>query len=163
MPYGSNFSSGFIGQFSDKEFRDAYVADQVKLRIAMAIKTLREQASRQWSQKDLGDRAGKPQSVISRLEDPDYGKMSLQTLLEVAAAFDLPLFVDISDWSDWFRRGADVSKSALERESFAPEKLAAPANTETASGKFPSFGVPPLTSPANGDDVNGGTNYSMAL
>jgi transcriptional regulator with XRE-family HTH domain len=148
MPYGSHFSSQFIEQLSEKEVRDEFVADRVKTHIALAIKALREQAGREWSQKDLGDRADKPQSVISRLEDPDYGKMSLQTLLEVAAAFDLPLLVDIADWSDWLIRTADLSKSALERTSFDSDKLAQPPSVE-ASGVLPSFEMPETLTSAN--------------
>lgn len=154
MLSGSNFSSDFVAQFEDKEFRDAFVADRVKLRIAMLIKNLREQEGREWSQKELGDRADKLQSVISRLEDPDYGKMTLQTLLEVSAAFDLPLFVDIAEWRDWFKGTSDFSKAALERTSFEEADLTEPPIEEAQGSDMPTFRVPgPLTS-ANRNDMD---------
>lgn len=124
MNSGSNFSEEFIDELSqDKEFRDVYVADQVRARFALLIKALREQPNRGWSQAVLAERMGKTQSAISRIEDPDYGKLTVQTLLEVAAAFDLPLWIDIPEWSEWLRRMEQVEASCLYREGFDAAKL----------------------------------------
>jgi len=116
MPYGLPWSEQFIEQLSDRELRDEYVADRVRSRFALLIRALREQ--RGWSQAELGRQMGKPQSVVSRLEDPEYGKLSLQSMLEVAQAFDLPIWIDLPEWDEWFRLIGDVEASRLRRRSF---------------------------------------------
>lgn len=123
MTFGSHLSEAFLSDLRDKEFRDEYVADQVRTRIALLIRALREQADRNWSQTRLGQEMGKPQSVVSRIEDPDYGKLSLQTLLEVCAAFDLPLWIDIPEWGDWFQMMRNVPNSGTSRASFDADKI----------------------------------------
>lgn len=125
----SSWTKDFVEQLSDKEFRHAFMADQVRTHIALAIRILREQAGREWSQTELGRRCGKPQSWISRLEDPEYGKVSLSTLLEIAEAFDLPLLVQFPEWSDWLVRMKDQSKGDFEKSGFDAASLGQFANT----------------------------------
>jgi len=108
MPYGSPWSEQFVRQLSDKEVRSEFAADQIRARIALLIRSLREQSDRNWTQAELGERAGKPQNVISRFEDPNYGKMSLQSLFDLAAAFDLPVWIDMPKWEEWFALINDV-------------------------------------------------------
>jgi hypothetical protein len=50
VPMTSSWTSGFIDQLSDREFRHAYMTDQVRTHIALAIRILREQEGREWSQ-----------------------------------------------------------------------------------------------------------------
>lgn len=115
-PHGSFLSERFLEQISDKKLRSAFTADTTRTYVAQLIRGLRE--AHGWSQTELGRRAGKPQSVISRLEDPDYGRLSVQTLLEVAAVFDLPLLIDMPEWSEWFERTRKISLDAFFRSSF---------------------------------------------
>jgi hypothetical protein len=61
---------------------------------------------------------GKPQSVVSRLEDPDYGKVSIQTVLDGAAAFDVALLVQYVSFPEFLQRTRDVSPEALRVDSF---------------------------------------------
>src|ERR1700693_2891082 len=100
MPYGLPWSEQYITQIADPEDRREFVRDQVRARLALLIRALREQEDRGWSQAELGRRMEKPQSVVSRIEDPDYGRLSLETVFEVAEAFDLPLWIDIPEWED---------------------------------------------------------------
>jgi transcriptional regulator with XRE-family HTH domain len=118
MSYGLPWSEAFIRQIEDPEIRTEFVRDQVRTRLALLIRALRDQPGREWSQAELGRRMGKPQSVVSRIEDPDYGKLSLQTLFEIAEAFDLPLWVDIPEWDEWLRKSKEVHSEHLHRRSF---------------------------------------------
>lgn len=61
---------------------------------------------------------GKPQSVVSRLEDPDYGKVSVQTVLDGAAAFDVALLIQYVSFPEFLRRTEHVSPEALQVDSF---------------------------------------------
>ena len=49
MTSGLPWSSEFVAQLSEKEFRDEFVADQVRTRIAQLVRVLREQPDRKWT------------------------------------------------------------------------------------------------------------------
>ena len=132
MPVGSPWSEEFVRQIGEPEMRHAYMADQVRTRIALQIRALRDQAERRWSQVELGRRAGKPQNVISRIENPDYGQLTLQTLFDMAAAFDLPIYVDFPEWEEWLGRMKDFSMSSLQRRSFDLDQLVSSARASVS-------------------------------
>ncbi len=118
----ASFSKRLLSKLRSKKYRDAYVAENVRTGIAYQIRAMREQRDAM-SQKDLGKLMHKPQSVVSRLEDPDYGKLTLQTLLRVAAAFDVALLVQFVTHEEFLRRTLDVSPRALEVDSFSSIQL----------------------------------------
>lgn len=128
MPYGSPWSEQFVRQLADKEVRSEFAADQIRARIALLIRSLREQPDRNWTQAELGEIAGKPQNVISRFEDPNYGKMSLQSLFDLAAAFDLPVWIDMPEWEDWLALIKHVPDETTHRSGFDLDKLVEHAN-----------------------------------
>jgi len=71
--------------------RHAYVQAEIITSLAHQIKAIRLQ--RDWTQKELAQKLGTSQTVISRLEDPSYGKYTLKTLLELSHIFDTGLKV----------------------------------------------------------------------
>jgi transcriptional regulator with XRE-family HTH domain len=113
------------------------VAEHVRTGISYQIRALR--AQRGWSQKKLAEEIGKPQSVVSRLEDPDYGKLSVQTLLEVASAFDVALLIQYVNFPEFLKRTRDVSQEALRADSFDANQFHITAtNVATMSHKIKS-------------------------
>ena len=117
----AKLSKRLIERLRNPEYRSAYVAENVRTRIAYQIRALR--AQRGWQQKTLAEKMGKPQSVVSRLEDPDYGKPSVQTLLEVAAAFDVALVIELVSFRDFLNRTRDASLINLRAPSFDEKHL----------------------------------------
>lgn len=102
-----------------KLFRRAYVRETVKQGIAHQIRAMRE--TRNMKQAELAAICGKSQSNIARWEDPDYGKYTLQTLLEVADAFDVFLSIQFVSFKEGLRRTDDKTSQALNARSFCDE------------------------------------------
>jgi transcriptional regulator with XRE-family HTH domain len=145
----ANLSKRLFEKLKSKSYRDAYVAEHVRTGIAYQIRALR--AQRGWSQKRLAEEMGKPQSVVSRLEDPDYGKVSIQTVLDGAAAFDVALLVQYISFPEFLRRTRDVSPEALRVDSFDEQRLLPTTpnvvtisfgNRQTIANVYQSLGVP---------------------
>ena len=139
------WSEKLVSKLSEREYRHAYMIAGVKTWISRQVRTLREQ--RGWSQEDLGRELGKPQSAISRVEDPDYGKLTLQTLFDLARAYDLPLLVQFVEWSDWLSRMDNASTEALQKHSFNGDLLREVINRQVGInevGQQPGFIIDPF-------------------
>ena len=160
----SPWSNELVRDLTDEEFRHEYMMDQVRSFIAFQIRALREQPGRRWSQADLAKKSGKTQSVISRLEDPDYGKLSLQSLLEIAIAFELPLLVQFVEWDDWLARMSNLSPSALRKRSFDAGRLTQSAGSiEVAKLSDSVIGAEPAVAGPNYLTGSIGLNTAIAV
>ena len=93
-----------VAHLADKADRDAYVRYRIESGVAAQIHAMRR--SRRWSQADMAARLGKPQPLISRLEDWRHGRHSVSTLLEVASLFDVALLVAFAPFSELADREA---------------------------------------------------------
>jgi hypothetical protein len=111
-----NLSKKFLERFQKRAYRQAYLAEHVRRGIAYQIRALRDQ--RNWKQGIFAKLLGKPQSVACRLEDPDYGKVTIQTLLEVANVFDVALQVRFVPYSTFVRNTRDVSSTSMQAPEF---------------------------------------------
>jgi transcriptional regulator with XRE-family HTH domain len=89
--------------------------------MAHQIRALRE--ARGWSQGELSRRLGKPQSVVSRMEDPTYGKLTVQTLMEVADAFDVALWVRFVSFPTFVGLTRDLTQRSFVVDSFDASAL----------------------------------------
>jgi hypothetical protein len=102
-----------------KKFRDSYVLENIKRIIPFQIRTMRDE--RKWSQAVAGKAIGKPQNVLSRLESPAYGRLTLQTLLEIARGYDTGLLIKFVPFSRLVAEYDDVSLPALSAKSVSDE------------------------------------------
>lgn len=99
----------------DKEYRDFYTEAYLKKSIPFQMRTMRTE--RGWSQTLAGEILGKGQNAISRLESPAYGKLTLQTLIEIAKGYDVGLVIKFVPYSKLLKEYEDVSFDALSAPS----------------------------------------------
>lgn len=96
-----NSQSQLAVELREKDYRDAFVAAQLRVGLPMQCRALRE--SREWTQPQLAEAAGMSQPRISEIERPGERKLNIETLLRLASAFDVALqvkFVPFSKFVD---------------------------------------------------------------
>ena len=113
---------------ADKECRDLFVCEEVDTGLAFQIRAMRQ--ARGWSQRDLAQRLGMTQEGVSRLENPEYGKLTLTTLKRLASVFDVGLAVRFVPFSALIEWAVNFGPSDLAVPSYAAS--APPAQPEPA-------------------------------
>jgi predicted XRE-type DNA-binding protein len=86
-----------------KRYREEFVAQHSRQAIPFQIAALMKQHG--MTQEEVAKSGGLHQSSVSRAIDPSYGKMSLDTLVRIAAGFDVAFighFVPFSELPKWF-------------------------------------------------------------
>lgn len=109
-----------FNDLANKAFRIAFLAENIKAGLAFQIRALRERAK--WSQPELAEKSAKTQSVISRLENPNYGKYTISTLLDMARAFDVALLIKFVPYSRLIAELQDLSPKGLAVDNYSQEK-----------------------------------------
>jgi transcriptional regulator with XRE-family HTH domain len=105
-----------------KRYREEFAAQHAKDAIPFQITALLKQFK--LTQAELASRARVTQGVVSRAADPSYGNLTINTLVRIAAGFDVafvPLFVSFSDLPKWFAR---LYEEPFTLPSFEEEDLA---------------------------------------
>jgi transcriptional regulator with XRE-family HTH domain len=90
-------------KFRSKKYREEFVAAQVKRAIPFQIRALMKKKG--MSQEKLAELSGLTQGVISRAANPNYGNLTLNTLVRIAAGFDMAFigrFVPFSELGRYF-------------------------------------------------------------
>lgn len=140
-----------LERLKDKLFRDSFVSAHARAGIAHQIRALR--GERKWSQADLAAKVDTTQSVISRWEDPSYGKYSFQKILELASIFDVAVIVRFVSFSELLNRTEDVSSEALAATDFLKDTFGKSQLTSyIAFGMLPKSAldrIVPHSRPAN--------------
>ena len=99
----------------DPEYRRA-LADDIGTGIAFQIRRLRE--DRGWTQGELAQQTSKRQETISQWENPNYGSYTLNTLKDLAGAFDVALVVRFAPFSELIEWTTNLSPGRLAPPSF---------------------------------------------
>jgi transcriptional regulator with XRE-family HTH domain len=89
---------------SGRKTRSQFVESHLNKSIAYQIRSLRDQEK--WTQAEFADKLGIKHSnnVSARLENPNYGKLTLSTLKQIAATCDVALvvwFIPFSRFLKW--------------------------------------------------------------
>jgi transcriptional regulator with XRE-family HTH domain len=95
-----------------KRYREEFVAAQVKKGIPFQIRTLMKKHN--LSQQELAKRSDLTQGVISRAANPEYGNLTLNTIIRIAAGLDVAFvgkFVSFNDLAEWFSTLSEDSAS----------------------------------------------------
>lgn len=121
-------------KFQRAAYRKAFVGAEVKRVIPFQISAIRK--LRGWSQEELARRSGLTQGVISRSEDPDYGNLTLNTVIKIANGFDVAFvgkFVPYSELANWYSSMSETSAGDVADFDKENEAVAEIINAELAS------------------------------
>ena len=117
-----NSKKRLLKELGNKDARHVFVEEHARTGPAYQIKAMRD--ARDWSQEKLGQKlGGEPQSTISRLENPDYGRFTIGTLLRVADAFDVALMVRFVSFGELVSKYSNLTPDALNAPSFKSDAV----------------------------------------
>ena len=125
-PVASHRFNRLADQMRDKRYRDSYVASHARRTLAQQMRKLRGDDS----QASFAEKVSKRQTIISRLENPSYSGWSLRTMLEVAQALDIAVFIRFVDFPTFLKYSGDLSDNALRPAPYGEEAIGEMAKGE---------------------------------
>lgn len=114
-----NIKSSLMHELRDKEYRESFVASEISIGLPFQIRSLRK--SRDLTQPELAEMAGMSQPRISEIETPGARNLSLDTLLRIAAAFDVALQVRFVSFGKLVGDSGSIDLNNFHVPAFAEE------------------------------------------
>ena len=102
-----------------KKYRSQFVSAQARRAFAFQLRAIMKK--RGLSQKELAEKSGLTQGVISRASDPNYGKLTITVIVKIANGLDmayLGVLVPHSAIANWV---ANLSEDAVQVPTFEEE------------------------------------------
>jgi transcriptional regulator with XRE-family HTH domain len=149
-------------------YRGEFVAAFVKKLIPLQIRRLLKHY--EMSQETLAERSGLTQGAVSRAANVDYGNLTLNTIVRIAAGFDIAFigtFVPFTEFEQWVGK---FSEDSLFIKTFEDEDkeieiaagAAEPIHAKEAGGQIDRLGAVELQNASNAELVPG-QQYSRAI
>jgi hypothetical protein len=117
----------------DKGYRDGYVAAHTRQVLAKQMREFRGAMP----QTEFANLIDKRQTMVSRLENPNYSGWTVGTLLEIASKLNVAVFVRFVDFLTFLKYSGDQSESALHPVQYNQQQVddfaRAEADRETIS------------------------------
>jgi transcriptional regulator with XRE-family HTH domain len=128
-----------LESWKDPVYRAEFRRERVQSAVALQIRALREQRN-EMTQAELGDLMDKAQPWISQIENPEYGKWSTATFLDLAEAFDCDLEIKFRPFSRSLYELSHQDEHYFEVRSFEEElpelEHAATSGWVSSSGRW---------------------------
>lgn len=101
-------------KMQNKRYRHGYVAAHTRQVLAKQMREFRGDMP----QTEFADHIGKRQTVVSRLENPNYVGWTLSTMFEIANKLDVAVLVRFADFPTFLRVTEDMSEQALHPRAY---------------------------------------------
>jgi hypothetical protein len=110
-----------------KGYRDGYVVAHTRQVLAKQMREFRGTMP----QTEFAELLDKRQTVVSRLENPNYSGWTLGTLLEIASKLDVAVFVRFVDFPTFLKYTGVQTENAMRPAAYDPRQLDEFARSES--------------------------------